>query len=88
MVSLDGLWIGRVIYGAPERAWIDSVGKHYLQNAVPGALFAIGVHSAGVDLLGAWERTDQVRLQGPNHPVPDIAGVGHWTAPDMRAAAQ
>ncbi len=43
---------GVVIYGTPERAWLDKVGKHYLQNAPPGCFFAVGVRASGADLLG------------------------------------
>lgn len=45
------IWTGIVPYGDPERAWIDRVGKHYLQNSVPGCIFAVGVCD-GVDLFG------------------------------------
>lgn len=42
----------RVPYGEVERAWLDRVGKHYLQNAPPGALFAVGVRRAVPGLFG------------------------------------
>jgi hypothetical protein len=39
-------------YGRAEREWLDDTGKHYLQNAPPGCLFAIGVRAAATGLLG------------------------------------
>lgn len=45
------LWIGVVTYGPPERAWMNARG-HYLHNAPPGALFAVGVYGQGTDLVG------------------------------------
>jgi hypothetical protein len=45
------LWIGRVTYGPPERAWLNA-HDHYLNNAPPGALLAVGVLERGADLFG------------------------------------
>jgi hypothetical protein len=39
-------------YGAIERDWLDRVGGHYLQNATPGCLFAIGVRDGALGLVG------------------------------------
>lgn len=49
--SVD-LWIGRISYTAELREWLDRKGKHYLQNAPPGCLFAIGVRERAVGLFG------------------------------------
>ena len=51
-VMATALWIGVVPYDAHAKRWLDDVGKHYLQNAPPGALFAIGVRSAEPGLCG------------------------------------
>lgn len=37
--------MGKVVYGPPERVWMNERG-HYLNNAPPGALFAVGVYEA------------------------------------------
>ena len=42
----------RISYGALEREWLDRKGQHYLQNAPPSCLFAVGVREAFVGLLG------------------------------------
>jgi hypothetical protein len=42
----------RISYTRTERDWLDRVGKHYLQNAPPGCLFAVGVYGSSSDLFG------------------------------------
>lgn len=44
--------IERTSYGRAEREWLDVTGKHYLQNAPPGCLFAVSVRAAATGLLG------------------------------------
>lgn len=41
-----------VTYTNVEKRWLDKVGKHYLQNAPPGALFAVGVFEENPGLFG------------------------------------
>lgn len=46
------VWIGPVSYDDGAREWIDREGKHYLQNAPPGCLFAVGVRASAPGLFG------------------------------------
>lgn len=44
------LWIGSVSYDASVKAWLQA-SNHYLNNAPPGCLFAIGVFSSSPSLF-------------------------------------
>lgn len=44
--------IERLSYGRVEREWLDRKGRHYLQNAPPSCLFALGVREAFAGLFG------------------------------------
>lgn len=46
------LWIGLVSYTRELREWLDAEGKHYLQNAPPGCLYAVGVRERAEGLCG------------------------------------
>ena len=43
MIS-ESIWIGRVSYDGDAKKWLQST-DHYLGNAPPGCLFAVGVHA-------------------------------------------
>ena len=42
MVAATDIWIGRVSYDSEAKAWLQAT-DHYLGNAPPGAMFAVGV---------------------------------------------
>lgn len=44
------LWIGSVSYDASVKAWLQA-SNHYLNNAPPGCLFAIGVYASAPSLF-------------------------------------
>ena len=48
---MTGLHLERVSYTASLRQWVDRVGQHYLDNAPPGCLLAVGVWAAAPGLL-------------------------------------
>lgn len=46
------LWIGPESYDERARVWLDVIGGHYLQNAPPGCLFAVGAYEGMPALFG------------------------------------
>jgi hypothetical protein len=42
VVAATDIWIGRVSYDSEAKAWLQAT-DHYLGNAPPGCLFAVGV---------------------------------------------
>ena len=48
---LGAVWVGQVRYTAPVRAWLQRT-DHYIGNAPPGCLFAVGVRELMDGLAG------------------------------------
>lgn len=44
VAAASNLWIGRVSYDAAAKVWLQA-SDHYLKNAPPGCLFAVGVQA-------------------------------------------
>ena len=48
---LDRVWVGQVRYTAPVRQWLQA-SDHYIGNAPPGCLYAVGVQESARGLCG------------------------------------